>query len=126
MGIIFTVAGNGVSGYAGDGGPATAAKIVNPSSVAVGMNGDLYICDSGVSGNSLIRKVELTLTSLTHHSSHVQADSMGTISSIAGGGGTLDGVQATSAYLHSANSMTVISNGDMYITDTNDQGIRKV
>lgn len=44
-GIITTVAGNGQSGYSGDGGPSTQAKISAIRSIAVGSDGDLYIAD---------------------------------------------------------------------------------
>jgi hypothetical protein len=53
-GIITTVAGNGNSGYSGDGGAATNANLLNPSGVAVGAYGNLLIADSG---NNRIREV---------------------------------------------------------------------
>lgn len=53
-GVISTVAGSGVLGYAGDGGSATAAKLYYPVSVAIDDSGDLYIADSY---NNRIRKV---------------------------------------------------------------------
>ena len=68
-GIITTVAGTGVPGYSGDGGPALAAKLANPISVANDAAGNLYFVDSK---NARIRKVS--------------AD--GTISTIGGGGGS--------------------------------------
>lgn len=52
--IIHTVAGLGVSGYSGDGGPATAAKINNPEGVAIDHCDNLYISDEA---NNRIRKV---------------------------------------------------------------------
>ena len=45
-GIIATVAGTGVAGPSGDGGPATDAGLGDPIAVAVAPNGDLYIADS--------------------------------------------------------------------------------
>ena len=44
-GIITTVAGNGNSGYSGDGGPATSASLATPDGVAVGPDGSIYIAD---------------------------------------------------------------------------------
>ena len=45
-GVITTVAGTGVPGFAGDGGPATAARFYYPTGLAVDGQGDLYIADS--------------------------------------------------------------------------------
>lgn len=53
-GIISTVAGNGVQGYNGDGGPATAAELFEPLGVCIDKNGDIYIGDTG---NNRVRKV---------------------------------------------------------------------
>jgi RHS repeat-associated protein len=53
-GIITTVAGNGASGYSGDGGPALNASLYNPDNLAVGFDGTIYIADGG---NSRIRRV---------------------------------------------------------------------
>src|SRR5207244_9817279 len=44
-GIITTVAGTGVWGFSGDGGPATAANMMSPTDVAVDKDGNLYIAD---------------------------------------------------------------------------------
>ena len=55
-GTIFTYAGNGLSGYSGDGGPATSASLsYSVSSVAISSStGDLYIADSQ---NNAVRMV---------------------------------------------------------------------
>jgi hypothetical protein len=44
-GIITTVAGDGVAGHTGDGGPAARAEMENPTGVAVGPDGSLYLAD---------------------------------------------------------------------------------
>jgi streptogramin lyase len=56
-GTITTVAGTiGQAGYAGDGGPATAARLKQPHSIQFDAHGDLFICDIG---NHVIRKVDM-------------------------------------------------------------------
>lgn len=55
-GLISTVAGTGGKrGYAGDGGPATAALLGQPHSLQFGPDGHLYLCDTG---NHVVRRVE--------------------------------------------------------------------
>jgi hypothetical protein len=46
-GNVYTVAGNGAAGFAGDGGPATGAELSSPDGVAVGTAGNLLIADLG-------------------------------------------------------------------------------
>lgn len=53
--VISTVAGTGKPGFSGDGGPATAAELRQPHSIALDQAGDLYICDIG---NHRIRRVD--------------------------------------------------------------------
>ena len=113
-GVITTVAGTGTfgfgtGGYGGDGGPAVAAQLNSPSSVAVDGSGNLYIADTG---NSRIRKV----------------DSSGNISTVAGtgtGGFSGDGGAATAARL-TPSSVAVDGSGNLYIADTGNSRIRKV
>ncbi|MDH4227569.1 MAG: hypothetical protein OEV59_07460 [Deltaproteobacteria bacterium] len=54
-GVISTVAGNGTSGYSGDGGQAVNAQIFYPYDVVVDISGNLYIADYG---NKKVRKVD--------------------------------------------------------------------
>lgn len=53
-GIITTIAGDGKYGYSGDGGLAKEARLNKPSGVAAGIDGSIYIADTG---NHCIRKV---------------------------------------------------------------------
>jgi sugar lactone lactonase YvrE len=55
-GRIATVAGNGRAGFHGDGGPADAARLQQPHSIALDGRGGLYIADIG---NHRIRRVDL-------------------------------------------------------------------
>jgi len=53
-GVIHTVAGTGVRGYSGDGGPATEARFDSPYDIQFAPDGDLYVADSG---NHVIRRI---------------------------------------------------------------------
>lgn len=55
-GMISTVAGTGVPGYSGDGGPALAAQLNFPRDLEIGPDGHLYIADTD---NSVIRAIDL-------------------------------------------------------------------
>lgn len=109
-GIITTIAGNGVSGFSGDGGPATAASMGYPVGVAVDASGNVYVADWS---NNRIRKIT----------------SGGIISTFAGGssqGFSGDGGQAASASLDYPLSVCVDAAGNVYIADTGNDRIRKV
>jgi DNA-binding beta-propeller fold protein YncE len=54
-GIISTVGGNGVGGYAGDGGPATAAAFNEPYGIAVDRSGNTYVADRH---NHRVRRID--------------------------------------------------------------------
>lgn len=55
-GVISTVAGTGVAGFEGDGGPAMQARLRQPHSIAFDREGNLLICDIG---NHRIRRLHL-------------------------------------------------------------------
>jgi RHS repeat-associated protein len=112
-GIITTIAGNGTAGFSGDGGPATSAKLDLPSAIALDSAGNLYIADTQ---NDRIRKVTL---------------STGIITTVAGSGnGSVffsgDGGAATSASLYYPQGVALDAAGNIYISDGNNQRIRKV
>ena len=114
-GTITTVAGDGGFGSRGDGGPASEARLSNPTGVAVDGAGNLYIADWR---NHRIRKV----------------DSTGTITTIAGtgvigvgrGGFSGDGGPASEARLRNPEGVAVDGAGNLYIADTGNERIRKV
>src|SRR5262249_39547904 len=58
-GSISTFAGNGVPGFYGDGGPATAAELIFPAAVAIDSAGNVFISDAA---NSRIRRVTVSDT----------------------------------------------------------------
>ncbi|MGH3913570.1 MAG: protein kinase domain-containing protein, partial [Pseudonocardiaceae bacterium] len=109
-GRISTVAGTGVEGYSGDGGPATQAQLGFPLALAVDDSGNLYIADTA---NGRIRKV----------------DAAGMITSIAGSGTegfAGDGGPAAVAELTLPEGVAVDQSGSLYIADTGNDRIRKV
>jgi len=54
--ITTTLAGTGEPGYSGDGGPAAAAQLRQPHSIAFDANGDLLVCDIG---NGRVRRIDM-------------------------------------------------------------------
>ncbi|MGP8216201.1 MAG: T9SS type A sorting domain-containing protein [Bacteroidia bacterium] len=106
-GFISSVAGNGLSGYNGDGIAATTAEFNGPWGLTVDDSDNIYIADCY---NNRVRKV----------------NSAGIISTVAGGGssGLGDGGPATSAEV-SPRGITLDNSGNMYIADWNHR-IRKV
>ncbi|HEY3732654.1 MAG TPA: hypothetical protein VGL63_01955 [Streptosporangiaceae bacterium] len=119
-GDIYTVAGNGTGGFAGDGGPATSAKLSFPSGVAVDHAGNLLIADSL---NSRIRVVAASTGTF-----YGQPMTAGDIYTVAGSNGSTlgDGGPATSAFLNLPNTVAVDAAGNLVIADTDDSRIRLV
>ncbi len=109
-GTLTIVAGNGTSGYSGDGAVATSAELLGPEDVALDGAGNLYIADQVA-----IRRVDAVT---------------GSISTVAGGGtpssGNGDGGPATSAELNGAFGLAVDTAGNIYIADYYNGLIRKV
>lgn len=109
-GIITTVAGNGGALFSGDNAQATTAGLNSPSSVAFDLQGNLLIADTG---NNRIRSVA----------------GSGIITTIAGNGnlGTGgDGALAINANLVRPFGLVVDGDGNLFITDTLNNRIRKV
>src|SRR5204863_315505 len=103
---------NGASGFAGDGGPATAAELNYPTGVALDAAGDLFIADQD---SSVVRKVDGTTRA---------------ISTVAGMAGMFDfsgdGGAATAAQLYCPAGVALDAAGDLFIADSGNCVIRKV
>lgn len=109
-GIITTVAGSGVAGYAGDGGPATAAQLNEPSGLATDLHGNLYISEEG---NNVVRKVSAA----------------GIISTFAGNGGRGfggDGGPAVLAVLWAPIAVATDGADNVYVSDLANNRVRKI
>ena len=115
-GTIYTIAGSGVEGFSGDGGPAPSAKLWYPAGVAISSSGDIYIADSG---NNRIRKVDGVT---------------GIISSVAGTGlAGLDikqpedpDLQAATSKLNKPVGVAVDGAGNVYIADSGNHQVRRI
>lgn len=109
LGIISTVAGIGTYGFSGDGGQATAAALYGPMGLAFDAVGNLYIADQV---NFRIRIV----------------NTAGIINTVVGGGssGLGDGGQATNATLYYPEGLVFDASGNLYISDSWNNRIRKV
>jgi trimeric autotransporter adhesin len=122
-GVIITVAGGGSS--LGDNGPATAAQLSGPSSVAVDSAGNLYIADTG---NGRIRKVSSGV--ITTVAGIGPPPSPNCLLSIFGepcpGPFSGDGGPATKAQLNEPTGVAVDSIGNLYIADSTNGRIREV
>jgi plastocyanin/sugar lactone lactonase YvrE len=135
-GRLATIAGGATCGYAGDGGPATAAQLFRPQDIAVDREGNVYVADLRAFA---VRKI----------------DTEGTISTVAGvgisrpidiggfdpTGGLLcslhhlplpvpsylnDGAPATQAGLYFPYAVALGLDGHLYIADTFDHRVRRV
>lgn len=108
--IISTIAGTGLDGFSGDGGPATKAQLNFPSGVAADRTGDIYVADTS---NNRIRMIR----------------SGGTISTVVGNGSRgFSGEKgpAVAAGLNLPVSVAVDSTGAIYIADTANRRVRQV
>jgi sugar lactone lactonase YvrE len=151
-GKVTSFAGTGISGDAGDGGPAKDALLNSPAGVAADQSGNVYIADQG---NLVIRKVSSDGTISTFASDPTFSDLQslaadgagniysaddgacvirkitptGVISVVAGNfvcGYNGDGISATSAELNGPFGVAVDTKGNLYIGDSANNRIRKV
>ncbi len=108
---IFTVAGNGIFGFAGDGAPATSATLALPRRVTLDNEGNLLIADVG---NHRVRRVDA---------------GTGFISTVAGSGlrgYTGDNVPATETGLFRPTDVAADAVGRILIADQENHRIRRV
>ena len=106
---IVTVAGTGVKGFSGDGGPALEAALDSPAGLFVDASNRLFIADTG---NHRIRMVDLSTGSIE------------TLAGLGEAGFSGDGDAATGARLSSPWDVVADSQGNLYITDSGNQRIR--
>ncbi len=110
-GTMLTVAGDGVAGYTGDGGPATDAELSSPDGIAVDAAGNVFFTQYG---DDVVREIHA---------------GTGVITTVAGNGkqgSSGDGGPATSAELYGPSGVAVDSLGNLFIADSVNFRIRKV
>lgn len=109
-GVITTVAGTGVAGFTGNGGPAVDATIYEPTALAIDSSDNIYFSDNL---NTVIRKI----------------DTNGTISLVAGNPQATyygEGVAATQASLGDIEDIAAAPKGVLYLADSAYHVIRKI
>jgi sugar lactone lactonase YvrE len=109
-GTISTIAGTGVQGFSGDGGPALAAQFDGPRGLAGDGAGNLYVADDN---NHRVRRI----------------DPSGIVTTLAGTGTAAfsgDGGPARAAELNHPRGVAVDSRGSVFIADSMNHRIRMV
>jgi uncharacterized protein (TIGR03437 family) len=108
QGIITTIAGGPTNGFSGDNGPAAAALLNAPQSVAVDAAGNVYIADTD---NQRIRRI----------------NTQGIITTVAGSDPAAgDGGLAVAARLLLPSGIAADSAGNIYIADSGNNRVRRV
>ncbi len=110
-GQITTIAGTGVAGNGGDGGPAVEARINYPQDLELGPDGKLYFADAN---NHRVRRIDL------------QSGAMEPVAGTGELGYSGDGGSALTAKLNRPFGIAFDPNGNLYISDTFNSRIRKV
>ncbi len=114
-GTISTVAGNGVAGFSGDGGPANSAELNYPNCITgynvAGASIDFYICDQL---NNRVRMLNSTSGAISTYAG----------TGVAGYSG--DGGPAVNATLNSPSALAYDVFGDLFIADSGNNVIRMV
>lgn len=108
---LSTVAGSGTQGFAGDGGPAVAARLDSPSGLATNSAGDVFIADTH---NHRIRKLT------------VASGAIGTVAGTGLRGFSGDNGPAAAAQIDSPTALAVAANGDLYVADAGNQRVRRI
>lgn len=110
-GSIRTVAGTGVKGYSGDGGPAVKAEMNEPYEIRFDAEGNLYCVEMQ---NHVVRRIDAAT---------------GIITTVAGNGTagfSGDDGPATEAQMRRPHSIALDQNDGLYVADIGNHRIRKI
>jgi uncharacterized protein YheU (UPF0270 family) len=120
-GDIYTIAGTGESGFSGDGGPATAAKINEPAGLVLDGAGNLIFADAG---NNRIRVIAASTGTF-----YEQAMTAGDIYTIAGTGASSfsgDGRPATKAAIWTPDGLAIDGAGNIVMVAADNGRVRVI
>jgi trimeric autotransporter adhesin len=120
-GDVYTVAGDGTEGFAGNGGPATAAELDAPVGVAVDSAGNLYIADAG---DGRVRMVSAKTG--TFYGKAMTAGDIYTIAGVGLTGASGNHGIATKAEINYPSSVAADAHGNTIIADSRDNMVRAV
>jgi len=128
-GDIYTVAGNGVSGFSGDRGPASGAEFDQPASVAVDGTGNLVIADTGNgspgdAGNERVRVVAVAAG--TFYGVPMTAGDIYTVAGTGTPGFSGDGHAATGAELDEPAGVGLDRAGNLLVAGVGDGRVREI
>ncbi len=111
VGDITTVAGNGLGGFDGDGGPATSKRLRFPGFAVEDTTGNLFIADGN---NDRVRRVDVGTGIIT------------TVAGTGTAGFSRDTGPATNAALNNPSGLVIDGDGNLFIADYNNDRIRMV
>ncbi|HLX47273.1 MAG TPA: hypothetical protein VKS82_02965 [Streptosporangiaceae bacterium] len=120
-GRIYTVAGDGMAGFSGDGGPATQAELHSPKDVVIDGSGNLVICDQR---NDRMRVV--AVSDGTFYGQQMTAGHIYTVAGDGTAGFSGDGGPAAGAELNMPADATVDGHGNLVIADEDNNRVRVV
>jgi hypothetical protein len=129
-GNIYTVAGGGLTGFGGDGGPATVAEFNAPQAVAVDATGNLVIADTNFGGapadqgNNRVRVVAARTG--TFYGVPMTVGDIYTVGGNGQPGFAGDGGPATKAELDGPIGLGVTGAGNLLVADVNDGRVREI
>ena len=108
---VSTIAGNGVAGYSGDGGPGAEGQISNPGGLAIGPDFELYFCEVD---NHCVRRLSLRSRELSTFAGNLRRGYSG------------DGGPAIEASLSHPSNLRFDAAGNMFIVDGQNHVVRRV